>query len=126
MTDDRQGEDTPETAAAGLGLASEVTEAADRRRMSLRTRLILLTVAIVFIDFAALFIIPPFPPGQPGETAAYTDFIKANLEFPEPHTVWAPGGSEQPAGIVIFWPSISNTILTSWLIMAAMVAIAVV
>ncbi len=137
LTDDRQAEGAPGPVASGPDLAAETAEAADRpeseaseasqrRSLGLRSRLILLTVAIVFVDFAALFLIPPYPPGQPGEAATYTDFIKANLEFPAPHTVWAPAGSEQPPGIVIFWPSVSNTILTSWLIMAVMVAIAVV
>ena len=123
LTDDRQAADAPEAVATQTAGADE---AAERRALSLRARLILLTVAIVFVDFVALFLIPPHPPDQPGKPASITDFIAANLEFPEPHAVWAPEGSEQPEGIVIFWPSISNTILTSWLIMAVMVVIAIV
>jgi len=106
--------------------AAGAAEAARRRGLGLRSRLIVLTVAIVFVDFFALFLIPPYPPGQPGETASITDFIEANLEFPAPNVVWAPEGSEQPEGILIFWPSISNTIVTSWLIMALIVLVAIV
>lgn len=94
--------------------------------LDVRARLVLLTVAIVFVDFVAFALVPPYPRGQPGETAAYTDFIEANLEFPAPNVVWAPPGSEQPEGIVIFWPSITNTILASWLIMALLVTFAIV
>jgi F-type H+-transporting ATPase subunit a len=111
------------------GPVAEATVAAQSgatRRMNLRARLILLTVAVVFVDIIALFVIPPHPPGQPGESPAVPgDFITANLEFPAPHVVLPLVGTEQPAGTVIFYPSITNTILTSWLVMAILVLIAV-
>jgi F-type H+-transporting ATPase subunit a len=123
LTDDQSADEAGTITAAAAAQISE-TSTAERRRLGLRSRLIVLTVAVVFVDILALFVIPPYPPGQPGESASITDFIQANLEFPEPHVVWAPEGSEQPAGIVIVWPSISNTILTMWLISAVMVVIA--
>jgi F-type H+-transporting ATPase subunit a len=122
VTDDRSpdamadAEDAPGVA----GLAAR-----ERRRIGLRSRLILLAVAVVFIDIVALFVVPPHPPGAPGEQPAVPgDFITANLEFPEPHVVWTPDGSTQPEGIVIFWPSLTNTIVTSWLIMAILFLVA--
>lgn len=122
MTEDGRATTAPETDMAG----EAAVEAARESRMDLRTRLILLVVAMIFIDIVAFFVVPPHPPGHPGEPAGITDFITANLEFPAPHVVWAPEGSSQPEGIVIFWPSISNTILTSWLIMAVLVLVALV
>ncbi|MFL5715219.1 MAG: F0F1 ATP synthase subunit A, partial [Chloroflexota bacterium] len=45
---------------------------------------------------------------------------QGTLEFPAPHVVWAPEGSTPPpaSDLITFYPSISSTILTMWIVMA--------
>ena len=78
--------------------------------------------AVVLVDILAFVAFPPYPKGgTPGEACGFPAcFIESSLEFPAPHTVidLAPGGEEPPPVGVYFHPSISNTILTMWIVMA--------
>ena len=58
---------------------------------------------------------------RPGDACAFpVCFIEGTLEFPAPHVVWAPEGSTPPPAsqLIVFYPSISSTILTMWIVMA--------
>ena len=70
---------------------------------------------------------PPFPrDGAPGDACAFpVCFIEGSLEFPAPHIVidFAPATRlPTPSALVTFHPSISNTILTMWIVMALVLA----
>jgi F-type H+-transporting ATPase subunit a len=102
--------------------------AAAGRQRSSRTVWIVAILAIVVLDLFAFFIAPPFVAGHPGTAAAYpADFITANFHFPPPAPVFSLDGSEPPHGqLIYFHPSISNTIITSWIIMAFILVVAFV
>jgi F-type H+-transporting ATPase subunit a len=110
------GDDTPPTAAP-------------RRDNRLRN-LGLLVLAVIVFDAVAFLVAPPFPTGgSPGQACEYpVCFINGTLEFPPPHVVWALDPSNPlPAGqlVIGFNVSITNTILTMWIVMAALLALAI-
>ncbi len=81
-----------------------------------------LVVAIILVDVLALVLFPPFPrEGAPGDACAFPAcFIEGSLEFPAPHTVIDLAPDPHPPAVpplVTFHPSISNTILTMWIVM---------
>ena len=88
----------------------------------LSSRWFLLIGIVILVDIAAFIVFPQVPK----DTSAGTDcpfpacFIQNALEFPAPKTVidLAPDNPVDPAALVTFHPSISNTILTMWLVMA--------
>jgi F-type H+-transporting ATPase subunit a len=92
----------------------------------LRNRFLLLIAAVIVLDIAALVLFPPFPKGgAPGDACSFpVCFIESTLEFPAPHAVidLAPDAAGDPGALVIFHPSISNTILTMWIVMALVLA----
>jgi F-type H+-transporting ATPase subunit a len=92
----------------------------------LRNRFLLLIAAVIVLDVAALILFPPFPKdGAPGDACSFpVCFIESTLEFPAPHAVidLAPGAAADPGALVVFHPSISNTILTMWIVMALVLA----
>jgi F-type H+-transporting ATPase subunit a len=107
--------------------ASDLAEAA-RRRRTLRN-LGLVVVAVIVADILALLFVPPFPRGgQPGEACTFpVCFINGTLEFPPPHVVLdLDPGNPMPQGqaVVTFHPSITSTIVTMWIIMAILIALA--
>lgn len=84
--------------------------------------------AIIGIDVLAAIFVPPFPIGEPGRpVAGIADLINANLEFPSPHVVWdlAPNDPVGSSAILFFHPSISAPLLTMWLVMAAILVVAI-
>jgi F-type H+-transporting ATPase subunit a len=103
------------------------TPAPERRAGGgLRNRFLLLIAAVIVLDVAALILFPPFPKGgAPGDACSFpVCFIESTLEFPAPHAVidLAPDAAGDPGALVIFHPSISNTILTMWIVMALVLA----
>ena len=88
----------------------------------LRSRFLILIVAVIALDIAAFMPFPPFPrDGAPGDPCAFpVCIIEGSLEFPAPHTVidLAPDSVSSPGALLTFHPSISNTILTMWIVMA--------
>jgi F-type H+-transporting ATPase subunit a len=105
--------------AAGPEPTPAPTRSGGRR---LSRRWLALIGAVVLVDILAFVAFPPYPKGgTPGEACGFPAcFIESSLEFPAPHTVidLAPGGEEPPPVGVYFHPSISNTILTMWIVMA--------
>jgi len=76
---------------------------------------------VIVFNIIALIFVPPFPKeGGPGDACAFpVCYIEGTLEFPAPHVVWAPDGAGSPPdGLIVFYPSISSTILTMWIVMA--------
>ena len=67
----------------------------------------------------AFFVVPPFDPlaaeGVDAECVYPICFINGTLELPAPHTVF-PAGHHAPPGLVVFDVSISNTLLTLWIV----------
>jgi F-type H+-transporting ATPase subunit a len=82
---------------------------------------IALLLGVVLLDIVAAIVVPPFPPGEPGQPiSGVPDLINANFELPAPHVVWdlAPNDHVPPDAIVFFHPSITASLLTMWLVMA--------
>ena len=88
----------------------------------LSSRWFLLIGAVIVFNIVALILVPPFPKhGEPGEACAFpVCFIEGTLEFPAPVAIWHPADSPAPPAneLIVFWPSISNTIFTMWIVMA--------
>jgi F-type H+-transporting ATPase subunit a len=108
-----------EVVAAGPEPTPAPTRSGGRR---LSRRWLALIGAVVLVDILAFVAFPPYPKGgAAGDACGFPAcFIESSLEFPAPHTVidLAPGGEEPPPVGVYFHPSISNTILTMWIVMA--------
>jgi F-type H+-transporting ATPase subunit a len=84
----------------------------------------ILVAAVIAIDILAFLFVPPYPKGSPGQpVGGIGDLITANLELPAPEVVY-PIGHESPHAIAFFDVSISNTILTTWIVMAAIIVVA--
>jgi F-type H+-transporting ATPase subunit a len=103
---------TPEVAEA------PAAQPASRRGLS--QRWFTLIGAVILLNIVAVILVPPFPKGGvPGDPCPYpVCFINGTLEFPAPQVVLpltdapAPGASQ----LITFYPSISNTILTQWIL----------
>jgi F-type H+-transporting ATPase subunit a len=104
-----------------------VPAATPRSRRGLSSRWFLLIGGIIVFNILALILVPPFPKGgSPGDECTFpVCFINGTLEFPAPHVVWAPGNEPQPTGLIVFYPSISSTILTMWIVMAILLVAAI-
>ena len=114
-------EDAREPVAQATPDAPVTTRSSTRRRNA-----IILIVAVVVLDVLAYLLVPPYPKGAPGQpVGSIGDLITANLELPAPEVVY-PIGHESPNAIAFFDPSISNTILTSWIVMAVILLIALI
>ena len=94
------------------------------RRIS--PRWVSLILAVVLVDVIAFIAFPQTPRGgAAGEACSFPAcFIQNSLEFPAPRTVvdFDPSAEPPPPVGVYFHPSISNTILTMWLVMAIVLA----
>ncbi len=105
--------------AAAPAQAPAPAEPASGRGLSYRW--FLLIGIVILLDIAAFIVFPQ----TPKDTTAGTDcpfpacFIQNALEFPAPHTVidFDPANAPSPADLVVFHPSISNTLITMWLVM---------
>jgi F-type H+-transporting ATPase subunit a len=87
----------------------------------------LLIIGLAFVaNLAAFILFPPFPKeGQPGESCAYpVCYIEGTLELVAPHVLWPPheeehlaeGEEPAPPPLITWDISITNTILTMWII----------
>ena len=92
---------------------------ADAPRKSSRLPILAVIAAVVIIDILAFVLVPP-PPGESGAGKYPTDGIAANLELVPPHVIYDPihGDEPVPGALVFFEPTITSTILTSWIVMA--------
>jgi F-type H+-transporting ATPase subunit a len=91
-------------------------------RRAISPRWVGLIVAVILVDILAFVAFPQTPRGgTAGESCSFPAcFIQNSLEFPAPHSVidFDPSAAAPPPVGVYFHPSISNTILTMWLVMA--------
>jgi F-type H+-transporting ATPase subunit a len=86
----------------------------------------ILLPAIIVLDVLAFVFVPPYPVDQPGKpVSGISDLILANLEPLTPHIIW-PADKAAPTSLVSFDPSITNTIFTSWLVIAVLLIFLVV
>jgi F-type H+-transporting ATPase subunit a len=93
------------------------------RRRSASSIFKILIPAVVVLDILAFLFVPPFIKGEPSKTAGgIKDLIDANIEFPPPEVV-VPAGHHSPNAMIFFDPSISNTILTSWIVILIVLAV---
>ena len=110
---------TSEPTATDVAATPEPEPARTGRRVSVPW-LALIGIVLVLDIFA--FVAFPQVSKEEGvtECAFPACFIQNSLEFPEPHPVidFAPDSPVDPAALVVVHPSISNTILTMWLVMA--------
>ena len=98
--------------------------AAAPSRRRLNRRWLALIVAVIAIDVVALVVAPPQNKENPGEACGFPAcFITGALEFPAPHTVidLAPDSAPAADQLVTFHPSISNTLVTMWLVMVIVI-----
>ena len=96
-------------------------------RSNKRRNIVAFLVAIVVLDVLAFVFVPPYPIGEPGKpVSGIGDLIKANLELPAPHVVFdlAPNDPVPEGAILSLHPSITNTILSTWVVMAVVLLIA--
>ncbi len=94
---------------------------------SRRRNLILFLGAVVALNVVAFILVPPYPAGEPGKpVTGISDLIAANLELPAPHVLFdlAPENPVDPGAILSFHPSITNTIFTTWWVMAVVLLLA--
>jgi F-type H+-transporting ATPase subunit a len=125
----------PATTAGEPAATEPAPEAAPARPKSRRNLILVLIAAIIAVDIAAFFVVPPFPIGQPGQPiSGINDLIMANFENPAPHLVWelhppAAGEPHHAPPLVSSGfdnPSIPNTIFTMWIVMAILLAVFIV
>ena len=104
---------------------SEAADAIPAKRGWSKTRIaVVLVLGIFVLDVLALVLVPPYPKEHPAEPVqGISDLILANLELPAPEVV-LPAGHQSPPGIVFFDVSITNTIVTTWLVIAVVLIIA--
>ncbi len=90
--------------------------------------LVWLVLVVVALDVLAFIVAPPFPKGgTAGDACAYpVCYINGTLEFPPPHVVWQISPEPLPTGqlVIGFNVSITNTILTMWIVMALVLLVA--
>src|SRR5215212_4455125 len=87
-----------------------------------------LIIGAIVLDTVAFLLVPPFPKGAPGQSiSGIGDLISANLELPAPHVVLDlhPAHPADPTAIVTSHPSISAPILTTWIVMAIVLILAI-
>jgi F-type H+-transporting ATPase subunit a len=116
-----------EPAATAPAPAAPPAAAAPTRRSSRRRNILLLLAGVIAFDVVAAILVPPFPAGQPGQPiTGIGDLILANLEPPAPHVVWSPSGEHHVAKLIEFDVSITSSLFTMWLVMAALLTVFVV
>jgi F-type H+-transporting ATPase subunit a len=108
---------------------AEAAEPAPKKGRGLSSRWFLLVGAVIVFNIIALILVPPFPKhGEVGEACAFpVCFIEGTLEFPAPVVVWHPAGTTPPPAneLIVFYPSISNTIFTMWIVMAIVLVVSI-
>ncbi|MBA2382656.1 MAG: F0F1 ATP synthase subunit A [Chloroflexi bacterium] len=77
---------------------------------------------VVVLDILAFVAFPQISKAGAADCAFPACFIENSLEFPAPHTVIDLGGTPPAAtDLITFHPSISNTLITMWLVIALVV-----
>ena len=105
------------------------TPSPPRSGRGLSARWFTLIGVVILLDIAAFLVFPQ----TPKDTTAGTDcafpacFIQNALEFPAPATIvdFDPANAPSPDQLVVFHPSISNTIITMWIVMAVVLVVVI-
>lgn len=94
---------------------------------SKRKMILAAVAAVVVVDVVAAIVVPPFPKGgRPGDPIQFpADGIATNIELPAPFVVWDLAPGQASSSILQFHPSISSSILTSWIVMAVVLLVMV-
>ena len=102
-----------------------LTDAPEAPRARRWTRWLLLVAAVIAVDVLAFVAFPQTPKdAAPGTACDFPAcYIESSLEFPAPHSVvdFDPAAAPSATDLVTFHPSISNTLLTMWLVMTIIV-----
>lgn len=85
--------------------------------MSTKNRILAALAIVIVVDVLAVLFVPGLPKDFPA------DGITANLELPAPHVVFDLAPDQHSAGILQFHPSISSSILTSWIVIAIVLTV---
>jgi F-type H+-transporting ATPase subunit a len=90
-----------------------------------------LVLAVLALDVLAYLVVPPADKGgDSGAPCAYpVCFINGNLEFPAPHVIVdLDPANPTPSGplVVGFWPSITSTLLTMWIVILLVLGMSIV
>jgi F-type H+-transporting ATPase subunit a len=119
----------PAATDEGAGSAGPANGGPARRKRAHGIPFKILIPAVVALDVLAFMLVPPFPKGgHEGQACSYpTCFIESVVELPPPAVVWdlAPSAESGPPPMFYFHPSISSSILTMWLVMAAILLLAI-
>jgi F-type H+-transporting ATPase subunit a len=87
-------------------------------------KILIALVAVLAVDVLAAFLVPPFPKDDPTAQFEFpASGIGANLELPAPHVVWDLAPDQAATGMLQFHPSITSSILTSWIVMAIILVV---
>jgi F-type H+-transporting ATPase subunit a len=109
------------------GAPEPETAAKSRRRPGVRF-FVLLVLAVLVLDVAAVILVPPFPKGgEPGQACDFPAcYVDSAIELPPPDVVidFQPATAPATAPMFYFHPSISSTLLTMWLVMAVLLLVA--
>ena len=98
-------------------MTTEAQTEAKGNRKQLSIGLLLLFVIVA--DVLAFLWAPPFDKVDPSATCSYpVCYINGNLEVPAPAVLWRASGpvADQPLGLITVDVSITNTILTMWIV----------
>ena len=100
-----------------------VIETERRRGRSRRTNWLLIIGIVIVANIAAFILVPPVDPGNPDGACSYpVCFINGTLELPAPHVVW-PADHHGDAALITVDVSITNTLLTLWIITAILIVV---
>jgi F-type H+-transporting ATPase subunit a len=113
-----------EAPTEGAGQGGGVSRFLTRRTLGL------LVLAVLALDVLAYVAVPPAEPGAASGTAcAYpVCFIDGNLELPAPHVIVdLNAANPTPSGPleVGFWPSITSTLFTMWIVIVLVLGMAI-
>jgi F-type H+-transporting ATPase subunit a len=113
-----------QTATEEVATAPE-TPAARSGRFGVSQRWFTLIGLVIILDIVAVLVVPPYPRGgSPGDACSYpVCFIDSTLEFPAPQVMIPLTDAPQPTGLVVFYPSISNTIITQWIVIVLILVV---
>ena len=115
---------------APVEVPDEPGTAPTSRGRGVSSRWFTLIGVVILLDIAALIFAPPFPKGgAPGEACAFpVCYIQGTLEFPAPHVVLPLTSAPPPdaSQLIVFYPSISSTILTQWIVIILILVVSIV
>ena len=119
--------------ALGPEIGSDVVQAAGEVAgppRNTRRWIILAILAILALQVAAAFVVPPLPvadaTGHVNESFQFpTDAIRANFELPAPHAIYDFTPDSAPShDLVTFDLTVSSSLFTAWIVMGIILALA--